>query len=209
MAIKPIVLGMAVLLLVGCEPATEPPPVSDSWKKIGADGQALAGTGEQSHQCVLDERTGLMWEVKREDGGLHDPRHTFSWFSTDKQANMSDPGLAGGGECTLSSCDTESFVQAVNEAGLCGFHDWHMPRRNDLLTLGDRRLIEEQNLVIDIEYFPLTIAGEYWTAETFRLYPESAWAVDTRHGLDRADRKSRAKAVRLARRHQAPVGAAQ
>ncbi len=203
---KIILLGIVAWLLGACSPGTDQPPVADSWTKIDADGQPLADLSDQAHHCVLDERTGLMWEVKRDETGLHHPAHTFSWYSTDEQAHMTEPGLADGGDCALSRCDTEGFVEAVNEAGLCGFQDWYLPRRDELMTLGDRRLIDEQGLVIDTGFFPHTIAGEYWTAETFRLYPQSAWAVDARNGLDRADYKTESKAVRLTRRHQPPIG---
>lgn len=200
------VLAM-VVLIAACGGEHEVSPVSDSWERIGPGGETLAAESDRdAHHCVFDQRTGLMWEVKQDAPGLHKPGQTYSWFATDRQANMSEPGARDGGDCVNSRCDTEGFVLAVNEAGLCGFADWRMPTRNELMSLGDRRLMDETGLIVDPAWFPHVEAGEYWSSETFRLYPQSAWAVDMRHGLDRADHKSEAKSVRLVRQHRAPAG---
>lgn len=194
---------VALVVLAGCGSDAELPLPSESWHKIDADGEPLVAGGE--HRCVLDERTGLMWEVKREDSRLHQPGQTYTWFSSDDQVNMSEAGVRDRGDCVHSRCDTEGFVEAVNASGLCGHKDWYLPSRNELMTLGDRRLIDT-GLIVNTRFFPHTEAGEYWASETFRMYPQSGWAVDMRHGLDRADYKQEAKSVRLVRRHQPPAG---
>ncbi len=195
----------ALLLLVGCETENDAPPVSDSWTPIGPGGETVA-LGDAAHHCTFDERTGLMWEVKRDEPGLHEPGQTYSWYAADNRLNMGEPGARDDGDCVNSRCDTEGFAAAVNEAGLCGFSDWQVPTRNQLMTLGDRRLMDETGLIVDPAWLPHIERGEYWASETFRLYPQSAWAVDMRHGLDRADHKSEAKAVRLVRQHREPSG---
>ncbi|QKK01431.1 MAG: DUF1566 domain-containing protein [Pseudomonadota bacterium] len=194
-------LGMAMLVAVlgACRPAADPAPVSAQWVKIDADGTP-ALVDMQRHHCVFDQRTGLMWEVKRHDSALHHPAHTFTWHSSDEQLHMSDPGLPDGGDCSVARCDTEGLAAAVNAAGLCGYRDWRVPTRAELLTLGDLSL-RQTGQVIDPAFFPQLVVDEYWTIETFRLYPQSAWAVSARHGLDRADLKREPKPVRLVRRH--------
>ena len=195
----------AVLLIAACGGESDAPAVSDSWARIGPDGVALAAE-DATHHCIFDERTGLMWEVKREEPGLHQPGQTYSWFFADQQRNMGEPGTRDDGDCVNSRCDTEGFAGAVNESGLCGFHDWRVPTRTELMTLGDRRLMNETGLIVDPAWLPHVEPGEYWAGETFRLYPQSAWAVDMRHGLDRADHKQEAKSVRLVRQHREPAG---
>ncbi|QOC22506.1 DUF1566 domain-containing protein [Wenzhouxiangella sp. AB-CW3] len=192
------------LIIAACGGADDAPPVSDSWSRIGPDGETLADN-DPDHHCIFDERTGLMWEVKREDAGLHQPGQQYSWYFADEQINMGEPGARDDGDCVNSRCDTEGFASAVNEAGLCGFHDWRVPTRNEMMTLGDRRLMDETGLIVDPAWLPHVKAGEYWASETFRLYPQSAWAVDMRHGLDRADHKKEVKAVRLVRQHRTPA----
>lgn len=191
-------LALALALIAGCDERGEQSLASESWQRIDASGHILSPSNPEIHRCVFDPAGGLMWQVHHDIGGLHDRDNRYSWYSTDKRMHMSEPGQADGGECQGSSCDTQSLVAAVNEQGLCGFADWRLPSREELMSLGepDRR---ETGLIVDPAFFPGAVAGEYWTGETFRLYPQSAWAVNFGNGLDRADLKSEAKAVRLVR----------
>lgn len=199
--------SLAAALLISCgwlaaacnSPAAA--PAADSWTGINARGET---TQPGEHACVLDSRTGLMWEVKHGAPGLHYHGNTYTWFSADRTRHMTVPGTREGGDCLASGCDTEAFVAAVNEARLCGYDDWYLPPRNELMTLGDPRLVES-GLVLDRAFFPHATAREYWASETFRLYPDSAWVVDTGNGLDRVDMKQLPKAVRVVRRHQPPA----
>lgn len=185
---------LAILTIAACSAPPAPPTGGDRFVGFDDHGQTLPATTAQTQACVLDRRTGLIWEVGRPE----DVGHTYSWYSTEKQIHMSEPGLANGGDCPLDRCDTEARLEAVNAAGLCGQHDWRLPSRDEVLTLTARAPSGNEH-VLDPDFFPNTIAGEYWTGETFRLYPSSAWALDTRTGLDRTDWKTQAKPVRLVR----------
>ncbi|MFU8831141.1 MAG: DUF1566 domain-containing protein, partial [Wenzhouxiangella sp.] len=156
------------------------------------------------HGCVFDQRTGLMWEVKNLQAGPHRASATYTWHVPEATRNMSDAGLVDGGECDLDACDTHGYVQAVNNAGLCGHHDWALPSRQQLLTLGDRRLADTGR-IMDQRFFPHDPVGEYWSSETFRLYPKSAWLVSNQHGLDRAELKTEPRYARLVRQHAHPA----
>lgn len=200
---------LVAALLAACGEGPEPPPRSENWQRIDAAGHIMLPADPDLHRCVLDQHSGLMWQVHDQadgqTGNPGDADNRYSWYSTDKQRHMSEPGLADGGQCSGSECDTQALVEAVNRKGLCGQQDWRLPDRAELMTLGDARL-RPTGLIVDPAFFPGVVAGEYWTAETFRLYPQSAWAVDFGNGLDRADFKTEAKSVRLVRRHAPPVG---
>lgn len=187
----------AVLLLAiaaGCR-APEPLPTgAERFLRLGSDGQPLAPAATGPHACVLDRVTGLTWVVMETRSGAG----TYSWFSADPATHASDPGVLDGGRCGLGSCDTAALVSSFNAAGYCGQSDWRLPNREEALTLTARAPVGNPH-VLDPEFFPDTVAGEYWTGETFRLYPQSAWAFDTRTGLDRTDWKRNAKPVRLVR----------
>jgi hypothetical protein len=191
----------ALLTATACErpERRQVPQFSDAerYLLLGADGLPLdpADTGQQ--HCVHDQRTGLVWEIKQADG-LHGSDQTYSWYASGKPVHMGEPGEQGGGRCLLDRCDTERLVEAVNQAGYCGADDWRLPSREEVVTIGDRRHAE-QGLALNPALFPNTVPTEYWTATTFRLYPKTAWAFDTRHALDRADWKASAKPVRLVR----------
>ena len=88
------------------------------YQGVSADGGPLY---DAVAPCVLDRSTGLTWEVKEDAPGLHDWRNTYSWFNPEEADDELDyRGLANGGDCRGSDCDTWSFVLAVNEAGRCG-----------------------------------------------------------------------------------------
>ena len=195
---KGVQAAAAILMLgiaAGCGPSVPLPTGADRFQRLGDDGQPLAtGSVDRPHSCVLDRATGLTWAI----GDAADAAQTYSWFSPDHTAHLSEPGVEDGGQCKLGSCDTAALVATVNAAGQCRHTDWRLPSRDEALTLTARASSGNPH-VLDPDFFPDTIAGEYWTGESFRLYPRSAWAFDTRTGLDRADWKKNAKPVRLVR----------
>lgn len=196
--IWPLVYVAIAAGLSGCTEEADRKAVAESWQRIGQQGQVIDSSGDARHHCVFDRRTNLLWEVKQTEDGPHRFDATYSWYSDDPAQHMSEPGRQDGGQCDLQSCDTEALIAAVNSNGLCGHRDWRMPQREELLTLGDNRLIESGN-VLDPEFFPHALPGEYWSASTFRLYPQSAWVVSAANGLDRGERKNEARLTRLVR----------
>jgi hypothetical protein len=196
----PAALALLLGLTVGCDERAEPSSASENWQRIDASGHILSPDDPGAHRCVLDQASGLMWQVHDDAGGLHDQDNRYTWYSTDRHKHMSEAGLADGGVCADSDCDTESLVEATNRNRLCDHDGWRLPDREELMSLGDVAL-RETGLIVDQSFFPSASAEEYWTGETFRLYPQSAWAVNFGNGLDRADLKTEAKAVRLVREH--------
>jgi hypothetical protein len=129
-----------------------------SFTKIDNNGSAVALGDAAAWQCVKDNVTGLMWEIKTDDSGLHDKDWTYTWYD-------GITGTANGGSCGLTSaCDTVAYVKAVNVAGWCGKNNWRMPKVEELRSIVsyDRGLL---GAVIDDTYFPNTISDGYLAAE--------------------------------------------
>lgn len=190
--------ALTVVLASGCG-APEPPPEGPRFVALDSAGRIVEVPGSASrHHCVYDRHTELTWSVEHDGEGLLSRDETFSWYSSDPEIHMNDPGLMDGGDCGLARCDTEALVAAVNDRGLCGHHDWRMPTRDEAMGLGDRRRIND-GMTLDPVYFPHAVADDYWTGSTFRRHYIGAWAVDTRYALDRVDAKTEAKPVRLVR----------
>ncbi len=62
--------------------------------------------------CVRDNVTGLIWEVKTNDGGLRDKDWTYTWY------NGTTGTPDGTNNCNPNTrCDTDKFVADVNTAG--------------------------------------------------------------------------------------------
>lgn len=149
--------------------------------------------------CVEDTATGLVWEAKSDSAGLHDWRNTYTWFNPGEPNNELDyRGTPDGGNCSGSECDTWDFVRAVNEAGHCGFFDWRMPTRNELMSISDLGKAHDPPTV-NLEYFPYIQAEEYWTGFDYSTQYQSAWAWNFFYGHDRVDWKKSPKFVLLVR----------
>lgn len=153
--------------------------------------------------CVRDNVTGLIWEMKTNDAGLHDVDNTYSWV----QSTTSEEAQNDGASCTLSTCNTAAYVEAVNAQGLCGFFDWRMPTHNELKSI--LHFGETNNTFIDSDYFPLnnpdtTTETWYWTSiqnvdGASGDVLQNSWAIDFSSGNDNFLLKSTENYVRLVR----------
>lgn len=114
------------------------------FQKLDTNGNAISDNSTE-WACFRDNTSGLIWEAKTNDSGLHDAKHTYSLYSSDPLISQSlatafqdDDGTwrgnnPNGGVCSDSTnCDTEKFVAQVNAAGLCGAKDWRLPTLNEL-----------------------------------------------------------------------------
>lgn len=194
MNVRTSIICLAGILLFGC--GREPGPVVDSqgskFSEVPLSGAALG-------RCTLHGSTNLMWEVKSNEPGLHDWRNSYSWFDPDESFGELDyRGTPDGGDCAGSDCDTWDFVRAVNTQGYCGFHDWRLPSRDELMSISDLGKADTPP-TIDTKYFPYAQAEEYWSANDYSFQYNAAWVWSFRHGHDRVDWKKSPKFLRLVR----------
>lgn len=188
------------------------------YTKIGVYGEKLPATAAV-WSCVLDNHTGLLWEVKTADGGLRDWRHSYTWYNPDATVNGGSAGyqdahnvtatVAAGSTCgnTLGQCNTLAFAAKVNEVGLCGHKDWQVPDQEQLLSLPD---YGRSQPAIDSAYFPNTAyscdagwrCGAYWSSSSVAANGGSAWDVYFTGGGDYFDGKQYDYYVRLVRTRQ-------
>lgn len=160
---------------------------------------AVFGPGPNDWACTYDNVTGLMWEVKVDDANhLRYAHWIYTWYDTNPSTNGGNAGRALGGTCwTAGRCDTEKFVEDVNNAGLCGRSDWRMPTKRELLSIVD---FGRWPGSIDTIHFPNTAPGEYWSASAANL--QNAWLVGFSVGNYYAFNKEGGMRVRLVRAGQ-------
>ncbi|MEZ5512518.1 MAG: DUF1566 domain-containing protein [Steroidobacteraceae bacterium] len=135
-----------------------------AFSKIDASGAPLVDQATAyvvtPWDCVQDSVTGLVWEIKTNDGGLRDLRHTYRWR---EQRRGEPPSETGEPVCTeLSECSATSYVEAVNARNLCGRNDWRVPDRHELFSIVD--FGSPTSSSIDESYFPNTPPEPYWSA---------------------------------------------
>jgi hypothetical protein len=177
-----------------------PPIPESSYLKLGANGQVLPHSATE-WACVQDRATGLMWEVKTNDNSLRDRDNFYSWYDPARERNHGEPGYRDGGRCKgKTDCDTLAYVEAINTQRLCGYSDWRLPRKEELLSLiqyANGRT--ESQATIDAQYFPQTAPSWYWTASSNPNKPDYAWFVLFRNGLALNALKHHPKHIRLVR----------
>ncbi len=173
-----------------------------TWSDNGSE--EAAGT---KWACVLDNVTGLLWEVKVNDiTSLQHKNWTYSWYDSDTTTNGGQPGTQNAGNCIDSAnCDTEKFVAAVNNRGLCGYSDWRLPSAEELMSLVDNS-VTSPGPVIDAAFFPNTPTTNAWMwSSTVNVAPNSVtgqlgiWLVDFGSGHFVDANRSFSSAARLVR----------
>ncbi len=148
--------------------------------KISATGQKLA-TDAPEWSCVLDNHTGLMWEVKTDDGGLRDKDNNYTWYNPDSSAGVGSLGYWFFGYWTVGD-NTHNFTQAVNTQSLCGYSDWRLPNMQELLSIVNYSNWEN----IDKTYFPNTQGSVYWSSSSVAFFHDYAWCLGYGKGLQEA-----------------------
>lgn len=141
------------------------------------------GQSTTSHaRCVTATDSGLTWELKTDDGGVHDKDNTYRWGGTG--AETAEAEKAGAEQTAAEKTgkiffdDWNELLNATNGEKLCGFDDWRVPTIDELKTLVDEHQPREQQPRIDISIFTHTLATPYWSVSTYQHYPEHAQTVD-------------------------------
>ncbi len=103
---------------------------------------------------------------------------------------------------------TTTLPAAANAAIRCGFSDWRLPTRRELLSIVHNDAVSpanyEKSPAIDTAYFPATVLNSggsrhYWSNDTYALFPICAWGVYFAGGSTVAFNKTFPGAVRLVR----------
>lgn len=169
--------------------------------RLDASGNEVTDPTAEWH-CVLDNATGLIWEVKQMAGAQAATDH-FNWYSTNALVNAGNSGVSNddGAICSGYSeddpatfCNTQAYIVRINNQGLCGLSNWRLPEVDELKNIVHYG--KAAPMIAD-EYFPNTESGRYWTATANVLFGDNAWVVDFGSGRSGFVRKSSNHRVRL------------
>ena len=179
---------------------------STTTKDYGLVANASDGLYDKT-ECVQDNNTGLIWEGKTASG-------TRSGDKTYKNLDdMNALQKAGGSQYPTQSEINDSgnsigYANSVNAgSGLCGFTNWRMPTKDELLGIVDSSNISTYcppstpciSLNINSTWFPNTQSETFWTStvfSNFTLY--YAYTINFKLGAASAsDRWANPSSVRL------------
>lgn len=167
--------------------------------RLDSQGQPLPiPSSPQIWPCVLDRHSGLVWEVKTRQPGLHQRDRTFSWGQTGSELNGATSGNPDTANCNAQPCNTQALIQAVNQHDWCGAHDWRLPSREELRSLVDYR-IPYPGPTLNTRYFPNALGQFYWSATPSASDRSEAWGIGFSFGFDYAYPKNNRVHVRLVR----------
>ena len=162
--------------------------------KISPTGAVLkAQAGQWS--CLQENTTGLIWEMKTSDNGLHDQKDSFSWngstfASARNAARLADnsatcSGYVAGDPATY--CNTQAFVARVNAQSLCGASNWRMP------TLSELDALFSLNNAAPALYETIFARGTdkaLWSSTSVPGFPNFSWHIYAndadKHGADQS-----------------------
>ncbi|MBC6906340.1 DUF1566 domain-containing protein [Saccharophagus sp. K07] len=178
------------------------------WTKLDSTGAPLAiqdgswdpaGTEAEGTRwsCVRDNVTGLIWEIKESDPSH--PRytgHTYRWVLDGDEYNGAFPDQSSSGTCGTDSCDTQSFVNWVNQNSLCGFSDWRLPSVAELSSIV---VMSNALPAVDTAYFPDVKEPRFFTNQSLARDPSRAWYIYFSDGSASFTNKGDASHVRLVR----------
>jgi len=166
-----------------------------SFTKLDENGNDLPASAS-NWSCVRDNVTQRIWEVKTNTTGLHNTSNTYTWYDTNPATNGGANGTINGGSCTGSSCDTQGFKAAVNQASLCGYNDWRVPTVSELQGIVN---YNRSSPAIDTTFFPNTRNSSFWSASPRTNFTNNAWTVSFSNGSVGVNVRSILQGVRLVR----------
>ena len=120
---------------------------------------------EHSDGTATDRLTGLQWELKTDDGSIHDKDNEYSWSGAASSEN----------DGTVISV----FMQTLNQSPFAGYNDWRLPTVDELqsISIGPVHCQGAPCSAIPGE----TASAFYWSATDYdgiAVFPGYAWGVE-------------------------------
>jgi hypothetical protein len=154
---------------------------------------------------ITDRWSGLTWEKKSDDGGIHDQDDTYSWCAID----VSGFGCADASNNPPDGTAFTEFLATLNQQAFAGHTDWRLPAVEEFITLIDfsRSAVATDPVFADEACAPgcsviecsCTASSLYWSSSTFDFFETQAFELNFRFGTVFPDEKDRLVHVRAVR----------
>ena len=134
-----------------------------SYTKLDEKGNDLPDSAT-SWVMVRDNVTGLIWEVKTDDGSIHDKDTWYTW--QDAQ---------------------DVFIAELNSLSFGAHSDWRVPTIKELASIVN---LGTHGPAINTDYFPMTMSSYYWSSTTDAYRASLAWDIQFSGGNEGRNGKS-------------------
>ena len=155
---------------------------------------ALAAMQIRAQDCVdtIASTTNISHYRINKDGTVYDKKHDVEWMRCSIGQTWRNGSCLGEAELVT----WEKASNAANTSRFAGHSSWRIPTIYELSRITELRC---QQPAINLELFPNTLSGDYWTADTFVNDAAMAWQVHFMYGENHTVKKSTRAAVRLIR----------
>ncbi|MBN1913791.1 MAG: DUF1566 domain-containing protein [Candidatus Omnitrophica bacterium] len=124
-----------------------------SFTKLAKGAKKLSddATRKDGFCMVLDNNTGLVWEVKsskKEEVNFCEDKYTWQ--------------------------DAQKYIKKLNAKKYGGFSDWRFPNKDEIRSIID---YGKTNPAVDKRYFPNCKSDLYWTANTYNMQKPFIWGI--------------------------------
>ncbi|MEZ8579940.1 DUF1566 domain-containing protein [Vibrio splendidus] len=146
--------------------------------KLDSSGQVLADDAAE-WSCVLDQRSGLIWESKTDDESSIQYKDRILALELpglvtpyDQDVDLATCKTKGDAICT-----TQDYVEHINAMNLCGKSDWRLPTFNEfynVLDFGETETNSDGEVYgLTYKYFPHQTLGIDYTTYTGSVWTQS------------------------------------
>ncbi len=139
------------------------------YTKLDPSGESLPADAER-WSCVLDQASNTIWvHSSTPTDTTTTSGHPWPGESVESIASPTSRACA-----ESQQCSPREQLARLNATAFCGSNQWHLPTKDQLLTLIDR---QHGATKVGTKAVP-GIAGRYWSATNSKVNPGYAWTVD-------------------------------